>query len=360
MDRRRLLSLLVCLVFASSARAAQDPSKHKKPGAKPAPKAETRLFDEGVSVKAWNNEDAWVWAHPKAKGRRVGLVIYLHGLIQLGSVGPHKMIESWSQMQADRKTWPWSINVARLAQKMIDDGNANPVIIAAPSEVKSRRASSTTIWNDFDLNGFIQQVGDLVKKEGVTLEPNRVGVVGWSGAGASAGSGLARIADKFGGRFTYDKQPYYLKVLGCADTGVNAGMANAYVSGLAKSTNPFTKIYSVHKRGGGTTTAGDPGNAQAIAYANALGAKSDVLKPANASLVSTETSELSNIDFFRSDSPNTDSPRHVVIRISEAKLRVHDAEWQAAQALYETKSSPTDVHGLMPLWWTWLALHRFF
>jgi hypothetical protein len=33
---------------------------------------------------------------------------------------------------------------------------------------------------------------------------------------------------------------------------------------------------------------------------------------------------------------------------------------QAAQALYETKSLPTDVHGLMPLWWTWLALRRFF
>src|SRR5207302_7542443 len=93
---------------------------------------------------------------------------------------------------------------------------------------------------------FAQAIADLAKKNGFRIDPSRVAVVGWSGAGTDKNTGLARLA-KLGGKVTINGVTKPLAVLGCADTGVGpaGAMGKVYEDALTAAGNTPTVEYTV-------------------------------------------------------------------------------------------------------------------
>jgi len=76
-----------------------------------------------------------------------------------------------------------------LAKRLIEAGQVKPFILAAPSQTKNAGLAAT-VWQDFDLNAFIEDVVRATEGQ-VTVDRTRVVLAGHSGAGCNPKGGLA-------------------------------------------------------------------------------------------------------------------------------------------------------------------------
>jgi hypothetical protein len=76
-----------------------------------------------------------------------------------------------------------------LAKRLIEGGQVEPFVLAAPSQTKNAGLAAT-VWQDFDLNSF---VADVVKATDgrVNIDRKRIVLAGHSGAGCNPHGGLA-------------------------------------------------------------------------------------------------------------------------------------------------------------------------
>jgi hypothetical protein len=76
-----------------------------------------------------------------------------------------------------------------LVKRLIDGGQVKPFILAAPSQTKNA-ALAATVWQDFDLNAFVEDVARATDGK-VRVDRKRVVLAGHSGAGCNPRGGLA-------------------------------------------------------------------------------------------------------------------------------------------------------------------------
>jgi hypothetical protein len=76
-----------------------------------------------------------------------------------------------------------------LARRLIDSGQVEPFVLAAPSQTKNA-ALAATAWQGFDLNRFVDDVTTATEGS-VKIDRSRVVLAGHSGAGCNPRGGLA-------------------------------------------------------------------------------------------------------------------------------------------------------------------------
>jgi hypothetical protein len=227
------------------------------------------------------------------------------------------------------------VHVGRLAQKLIDQGLVQPLIIAAPTD-----GGTGTPWGTLDLGKLVDAISATTGPQGVTVDLDQVGVVGHSAAGGYPGRGLDRVAEQ-GGKFN----GHVIKVLGVTDTSMSipSGQKYAKIPGVA--------IYALHKMGGGWTT-GDNG-ASNTNFGKAIGAthKMDAANYlGNEKASDTVGGCLDN---------NGQEPLRVSCKIDVRRIIPTRASWEAASA-YKRKQTLPDYHNDMVPMWFWWALPRVF
>lgn len=275
------------------------------------------LFENGVDFD-FNGNKARVWAHPHTLGMSPRpLVVMLHGI----NGKARKLHPS-----LDEK----GIHVGKLAHKLIEDGKATPLVIAAPTEF------SDGPWRTFDMAKFVAAVKETLLPQSVQIDLDDVSVVGHSGAGGSPGAGLNKLAAE-GGLFDGHK----LKVFGVTDTCITDQNAKAYADGLAK--NDTTAIYAMHKgTGGWVAYTGHK------TFSAALGATAEgkAQEPAE---------DSQDIDDKVYDNGGK-APLRVSLKIKVSRLAAHHKEWTAAGGYHVDVGAHSDM---VPMWFWW-ALPRWF
>ncbi len=103
------------------------------------------------------------------------LVVFLHGTNPTSE--PHMWLGGGGK------------DLRPLVKHLIDAGQVKPFVLAAPSQTKNA-ALAATVWQGFDLNGFVD---DVVKATDgrVNIDRTRVVLAGHSGAGCNPRGGLA-------------------------------------------------------------------------------------------------------------------------------------------------------------------------
>lgn len=76
-----------------------------------------------------------------------------------------------------------------LVKRLISSGTVKPFVLAAPSQTKNA-GLARTVWQDFDLNAFVEDVVRATDGK-VTIDRSRVVLAGHSGAGCNPNGGLA-------------------------------------------------------------------------------------------------------------------------------------------------------------------------
>src|SRR4051812_5230919 len=76
-----------------------------------------------------------------------------------------------------------------LVKRLIDSGQVEPFVLAAPSQTKNAGLAAT-VWQGFDLNGFVDDVVQATNGQ-VNIDRTRVVLAGHSGAGCNPQGGLA-------------------------------------------------------------------------------------------------------------------------------------------------------------------------
>jgi hypothetical protein len=76
-----------------------------------------------------------------------------------------------------------------LVKRLIDSGQVKPFVLAAPSQTKNAGLAAT-VWQDFDLNAFVEDVARATDGK-VNIDRKRVVLAGHSGAGCNPRGGLA-------------------------------------------------------------------------------------------------------------------------------------------------------------------------
>ena len=91
------------------------------------------------------------------------------------------------------ETHMWMGGIGRdlrpLAKRLIESGQVKPFILAAPSQTKNAGLAAT-VWQDFDLNAFVDDVARATEGQ-VNVDRTRVVLAGHSGAGCNPTGGLA-------------------------------------------------------------------------------------------------------------------------------------------------------------------------
>jgi hypothetical protein len=326
--------------------------------------------------QSWNGETGRFWI-PKGTGsdKTLPLVIYLHGLVRGAQkasddkIPQNQMMATKAEMEQDVNIgWNFGMNMGKLSELLLQKKLVKEHIVAAPAEKVSKRASGKTLWDDFPLGTYVQELSaSLAAMNGPKIDFDRVLVAGWSGAGCNKHNGLLRIADG-GGRFSDGQKDRAVMVLGFADTGVNPDVADDVVKGLAgakPAANSSTAVYSLHELLGGCARTDPKTNAkrdETNTYVARLSAtkahfdgKGKAKGPFGARLEETESSAF---DLHNDDGASP--PKRIAARIKVTKdgLRRHVAELVTAEALFEGKTQ-RDPHGLVPLAWGFYALPRF-
>ena len=115
------------------------------------------------------------------------LVIFLHGCDTEDGVMP----ENWHFKGRGEN------DVIKITSKLILNGDSDPVILAAPSQIKSilvDNRCSDNLWRDFDYVEFKNKVELELHTKSITI--NSVSVVGHSGAGCFANQGIFEAIEK--------------------------------------------------------------------------------------------------------------------------------------------------------------------
>ena len=103
------------------------------------------------------------------------LVVFLHGTNT--SSEPHMWLGGGGK------------DLRPLVRRLIESGQVSPFVLAAPSQTKNAGLAAT-VWQGFDLNGFVDDV--VHATDGVTtIDRTRVVLAGHSGAGCNPSGGLA-------------------------------------------------------------------------------------------------------------------------------------------------------------------------
>jgi hypothetical protein len=76
-----------------------------------------------------------------------------------------------------------------LVKRLIDGGQVQPFVLAAPSQTKNA-ALAATVWQDFDLNAFVDDVVRATDGQ-ARIDRTRIVLAGHSGAGCNPRGGLA-------------------------------------------------------------------------------------------------------------------------------------------------------------------------
>jgi hypothetical protein len=76
-----------------------------------------------------------------------------------------------------------------LVKRLIDSGQVQPFVLAAPSQTKNAGLAAT-VWQGFDLNSFVDDVVHATDGQ-VSIDRARVVLAGHSGAGCNPSGGLA-------------------------------------------------------------------------------------------------------------------------------------------------------------------------
>jgi len=103
------------------------------------------------------------------------LVVFLHGTNP--SAEPHMWLGGGGK------------DLRPLAKRLIDSGEVEPFVLAAPSQTKNA-ALAATVWRGFDLNDFVDDVVRATDGK-VKIDRARVVLAGHSGAGCNPSGGLA-------------------------------------------------------------------------------------------------------------------------------------------------------------------------
>jgi hypothetical protein len=103
------------------------------------------------------------------------LVVFLHGTNP--SSEPHMWLGGGGR------------DLRPLIKRLIDSGQVRPFVLAAPSQTKNAGLAAK-VWQDFDLNGFVDDVVRATDGQ-VSIDRTRVVLAGHSGAGCNPSGGLA-------------------------------------------------------------------------------------------------------------------------------------------------------------------------
>jgi hypothetical protein len=107
--------------------------------------------------------------------QKLPLVVFLHGTNPTSE--PHLWMGGGGK------------DLRPLARRLIDSGKVQPFVLAAPSQTKNAGLAAT-VWQDFDLNRFVEDVAAATNGE-VQIDRERVVLAGHSGAGCNPKGGLA-------------------------------------------------------------------------------------------------------------------------------------------------------------------------
>jgi murein DD-endopeptidase MepM/ murein hydrolase activator NlpD len=354
-------TLLDAAVLAKAQRLGKKPGSAEKPKEKKGEKEKEHkppespdiipahapeIFAGGEEFKH-AGQPARVWAHGETESLKTPrpLLIFLHG-VSRPQGKPYPQLQDHLEIKN-------LVHIGHLAKHLIDDQKVEPLLIAAPTCEKD--GSSTTLWTDFDLAGFVEDVRKVVEKHGIKIDDQEVSVAGHSGAGCNSDGGLARIA-KAGAKFG----SHELKVLGLADTCcLDSGAGKAIGDAMGKL-RTRTILYSVHQGGGG---AGRDKNDKLLysgakAFGNVLGATTQRTFP----YPGGEGPEISD---YRDDggtparriSLKLPAPPDQNVADAKAVYR-HKQVWVNNGAV--GKKIDLEPHYCMTLNWTWYALQRFY
>ena len=132
----------------------------------------TFAFDDARLLRDGEHDGGLVWIGPRAHHEGAPLLVFLHGangdilhrwLGGSGDVRP--MVAAWSTLPG-----------------------ADAPIVAGPSQTRDARSGSS-LFADFDLDDFVDAVEDALPP-GVSVDEERVIVVGHSGAGCNEEGGI--------------------------------------------------------------------------------------------------------------------------------------------------------------------------
>jgi len=147
-------------------------------GAPAAAQAKTLYFqhdDARFLYRFQRNGGAAVVPEGVSPEQQLPLVVFLHGTNSTSE--PHLWMGGGGK------------DLRPLAKRLIDSGQVRPFVLAAPSQTKNAFLAAT-VWQDFDLNRFVE---DVVKATAgkATIDRTRIVLAGHSGAGCNPSGGLA-------------------------------------------------------------------------------------------------------------------------------------------------------------------------
>jgi hypothetical protein len=107
--------------------------------------------------------------------QKLPLVVFLHGTNPTAE--PHLWMGGGGK------------DLRPLAKRLVDSGKVEPFVLAAPSQTRNAFLAAT-VWQDFDLNRFVEDVAAATDGK-VLIDRERVVLAGHSGAGCNPKGGLA-------------------------------------------------------------------------------------------------------------------------------------------------------------------------
>lgn len=110
-----------------------------------------------------------------AESEPLPVVVFLHGTNP--SSEPHMWLGGGGR------------DLRPLVKRLIDAGQVEPFVLAAPSQTKNAGLAAT-VWQDFDLNSFVEDVVRATEGK-ARIDRKRVVLAGHSGAGCNPKGGLA-------------------------------------------------------------------------------------------------------------------------------------------------------------------------
>jgi hypothetical protein len=360
------------------------------PGARVIPNAGPKgtLIAVKQSWQATGRREMRIWFPDAARktggtGKKVPLVIFLHGEIGNNAVGDGQMLAT----PAEFSLWIWAMNVANVVSPFIEAGKVKPMVIAAPSETIANRGPNTgRLFLDLKLHEVVSLVTAAVTDPGVSIDNDQVAVVGWSGAGGYPHAGLMKIGGDEGGEFPALGAMHRLIMIGIADArSDNAILSTAIQAGLKKIGNDKTVVYCLQKDNGGWKDPGTVPTSKIVPFADGFDAKTDFGLPLpNASggtAVDGERADQETFDFYRVDDKT--NPKRIVTRVRGGKFApstqkpglykktelFHTEQAHLHADAAASPGKPGDdlpdagkppPHRMPPLLWTLYALQRFF
>jgi hypothetical protein len=299
---------------------------------------------KGIAIKAR------VWAHPKAAGAKVPLLVALHG-------NNAALQQDHPMLFGPKPDGQGFQHLGKLLTPLIDDEQSvTPLVIAAPS----RTINHPWPAQNFDLSAFVTEVRDLLAgfPDGahVDIDLDKVAVAGHSAAGGGASNGLNRVAEH-NCKFNLDGE-HTLYLFGVMDTLTNENFGTVIRNGLAGND---TKVYVVRRPGGGWGTSGE---SQENFCKGLLGPKSGWADFTPDAAIEKEQDNL--LSDAPGDAPHCDADqRRISITLHQDPKRgpkrwtAQQEAWKAIAGAYHPYDAWSNHFDCVVMWTVW-AGRRYF